>query len=47
MSAFSKVDKLLSPTSKKYLEETILKGFETEQQTVKWENYLNGNGMFL
>lgn len=41
MDAFSKVDKILSPNSKDYLENTIRKGFEDELQTIKWQNYFS------
>lgn len=44
MSAFSKVNKILSPNSKEYLEKTILKSFEEELQMVKWQHYFSNNG---
>lgn len=46
MSAFSKVDKILSPNSKEYLEKTILKSFQEELQTVKWHNYCDRSGNY-
>lgn len=40
----SPVDKSLSPTSKKKLENVILESFKKELQTIKWQNYLKNNG---
>lgn len=44
MSAFSRVDKLMSPESKQYLEKTILQSFENDVLTIKWQKYLKNKG---
>lgn len=47
MSAFCKVDKILSPNSKEFLEKTILRSFEDELQTMKWQNCSKNIGSCL
>lgn len=43
----SSVDKSLSPTSKKQLENVILESFKKELCTIKWQNYLKNNGKMI